>query len=512
MKKFLFGFLPGCIFAISAPVIFYVVNRDNRVFSSWVEVQGSVFLSLAFFGIFYSLAYLATQKADYAGLIATILVIGVFYLWQLSLAFASFILIHLVGFKIGRRKIELIFINFLLVALSLVVAVFYGAQLVSIVGRLPSTASRTLVQPVIASEIGDPLPAERPDVYYIILDGYGGADMLDGLYAYDNSSFVKALQDLGFVVPDPGRANYPYTVLSLGSSLNMQYLDTMASVMGDTPVWWPMEDALDHSQVRAFLEDKGYRTVFIASGFDYTDIRDGDEYVKPFPVMLNNFDAGFIRFTALSLLGDLGHLVSYPSYSTHRQIIQANFDALPRIALEPGPKFVFTHILAPHPPFVFDENGQPLNPDYPYTLSDKMRVIMDVPAYKRSYVSELQYVNHEMIQTITAILANSPTPPIIVIQGDHGPGLFLDTESAANTCLYERFSILNAYYLPGKQSTTVPATITPVNTFRLIFNEYFSTHFALLPDKTFFAPYSHFFSFQDVGAQIQPACRAQAQP
>jgi len=42
---------------------------------------------------------------------------------------------------------------------------------------------------------------------------------------------------------------------------------------------------IHHSQVREFLEKQGYRTVFIASGFDFTDIRDGDVYLKPFPIM-----------------------------------------------------------------------------------------------------------------------------------------------------------------------------------------------------------------------------------
>ncbi len=512
MRRFIFSFLPGGLLAVTAPVVFYVVNPDNRIFNSWRDILGSIFLTLALFGAFYLLAYLFTHTLETAGLIAAVLVIGAFYLWQIALVLASTVLIAILALKIARRKIRYAIINYLLGTLALVLAGFYGAQLVLFLVQVPSTASRALVDPVIASEVAAPAPGEKPDIYYIILDGYGRADMLESIYGYDNSAFIQALQDLGFVVPGSSRANYPRTVLSLGSSLNMQYLETTASVMGDSPVWWPLEEALYHSQVRAFLEDKGYRTIFLASGFDFTDIRDGDEYVKPFPIMLNNFEGGYVRFTSLSILGDLNHLVSYPSYATQRQTIQASFAALPQVALEAGPKFVFAHITAPHPPFVFDEAGNPVNPNYPYTLADKMRLIMDVPTYKQSYIAEVRYLNSQVIKTVDAILANSSTPPVIIIQGDHGPGLYLDNQSAANTCLYERFSILNAYYLPGKQSVPIPDSITPVNTFRLVFNEYFSTHFAPLADKSYFESLARFYTFQDVTDQIEPACTQQNPP
>jgi Sulfatase len=512
MRRFIFSFLPGGLFAVTAPVVFYVVNPDNRIFNSWRDILGSIFLTLALFGAFYLLAYLFTHGFEAAGLIAAVLVIGAFYLWQIALALAAIVLIALLALKIARRKIKYATINYLLGMLALVLAGFYGAQLVLFLVQVPSTASRALVDPVIESEVDADASGEKPDIYYIILDGYGRADMLEDIYGYDNSAFIQALQGLGFVVPGSSRANYPRTVLSLGSSLNMQYLDTTASVMDDSPVWWPMEEALYHSQVRDFLEDKGYRTIFLASGFDFTDVRDGDEYVKPFPIMLNNFEGGYVRFTSLSILGDLNHLVSYPSYATQRQTIQASFAALPQVALEAGPKFVFAHITAPHPPFVFDEAGDPVDPDYPYTLADKMRLIMDVPTYKQSYTAEVRYLNSQVLKTVSAILANSPTPPVIILQGDHGPGLYLDNQSAANTCLYERFSILNAYYLPGKQSVPIPASITPVNTFRLVFNEYFSTRFAQLADKSYFESLARFYTFEDITDQIESACAQQNQP
>jgi hypothetical protein len=42
--------------------------------------------------------------------------------------------------------------------------------------------------------------AQTPDVYYIILDGYGRQDVLQREYGFDNSEFINALQSRAFYV------------------------------------------------------------------------------------------------------------------------------------------------------------------------------------------------------------------------------------------------------------------------------------------------------------------------
>ena len=68
---------------------------------------------------------------------------------------------------------------------------------------------------------------------------------------------------------------------------------------------------------------------------------------------------------------------------------------------------------------------------------------------------------------IDALLKNSSSPPIIIIQGDHGPGPSFRSPSIDKLCLKEKASILNAYYLPGLPSNSLYETISPVNTFRI---------------------------------------------
>ena len=63
--------------------------------------------------------------------------------------------------------------------------------------------------------------AERPDIYYIIPDGYPSDSWLQNAMNCDNSAFTKALESRGFVVVDHAQSNYGVTLLSLSSVLNM---------------------------------------------------------------------------------------------------------------------------------------------------------------------------------------------------------------------------------------------------------------------------------------------------
>src|SRR5688572_12591582 len=67
--------------------------------------------------------------------------------------------------------------------------------------------------------------ASLPDVYYLVLDGYGRQDVLQDYYDFDNSPFLNSLSSKGFYVASESRSNYAHTFLSLASSLNMDYVD-----------------------------------------------------------------------------------------------------------------------------------------------------------------------------------------------------------------------------------------------------------------------------------------------
>ncbi|MBV6396698.1 MAG: hypothetical protein HFACDABA_02298 [Anaerolineales bacterium] len=342
-----------------------------------------------------------------------------------------------------------------------------------------------------------------PDIYYIILDGYARADVLQDMYGFDNSAFVSALTQRGFLVANQSRSNYMQTALSLASSLNLEYVNFLSDAGGNNRS--PAYQLLEDSRLRVTLEDAGYRTVNIASPALFTQFRSYDQYTAPGNASLTEFEKLLISTTPLGTLAANTDLL-IPGYQSHRVYTLYSFEALSAVASSPGPKFVFTHVVGPHPPFVFDAQGGPVQSDQPYVMSDASGFPGTRDEYLTGYLGEMQYINQLVLQTVDSILANSPRPPVIVIQGDHGPGAFTNLFLIEEACQRERGSILNAYYFPDKNYAALSPDITPVNTFRVILNRYFDAALPLLENRTYFSYWDAPYNFVDVTDRMDASC------
>jgi hypothetical protein len=505
MKKLLY-LLHGFVFAVGSSIIIYVFKKDTIVYIPPSDVLPPILFSVILFTLFVLLSYLLTHKLETAGLIGSLLIMGFLVFWPVFVFIIIFSLLCLLVIQVIYKRVKYNDVHNVLNVVGLVVIGYYLIQFFGLFINLPWASYRTAIRPIQNLPVAIPPQMEKPDIYYIILDGYGRADMLQSVHGFDNSEFVDTLTKKGFAVASKTQTNYPRTIISLASSLNMQYLDSMSSAMGDTDKWWPATDAIHHSEVRKALQSWGYKTVFFSSGWDYTDIRDGDFYEAPYPVMLKNFEIPFLNLTNLSIFRGINRLgVAYPSYDTLRRIILYGFETLPEVAKIPGPKFTFVHFLIPHDTYLFDRTGKPLTPEYRFTLLNPSD--LDPLVSRAKYLDELMFVNQEILASIDGILANSKTPPIIIIQGDHGPSISFDYNSAENSCLFERYSILNAYYLPGIDPNSVPLDLAPVNSFRFIFNTYFQTSLELLPNREYFATSADIYQFSDVTGQTQGVCK-----
>ncbi|MFP3853886.1 MAG: hypothetical protein ACLFWD_06295, partial [Anaerolineales bacterium] len=70
----------------------------------------------------------------------------------------------------------------------------------------------------------------------------------------------------------------------------------------------------------------------------------------------------------------------------------------------------------------------------------------------------------------------------------HGPAAYFEWEAPSDTGLKERFSILNAIYLPDDEPWIWGENLSSVNTFRLVFNEVFNASYQRLPDVAYHSP------------------------
>ena len=460
-------------------------------------------------------AYYLTRDWEWASLLLTVFVFGFCFSQSFFLLIGSVVLIaailwqlyfRLRGFKVGLTQFFVILhaVALFITGLALYLNIRSFAQ-VPWRGYFKSIAQARTASIEIPSA-----PVVTPDIYYIVLDGYLRSDMLEKLYAYDNTPFTTYLQERGFIVPANIHSNYAKTAVSVTSTLNMNYLDSYAPGLENSHFWWLMAPFIDHSQVRAVLESQGYKTVSFSTDWSLTDNPTTDLYLHPFPVVLTDYERYILDATGLGMIKPwIKHLASIPTFDTHRTVVQYAFESLQNIPEIGGPKFVFAHILSPHPPFVYDKNGDPIDPPGKYNINDADDFYGSSSVYQEGYIGQVEFVNDELRIVVDAILKKSKTPPIILIQADHGSGLLTDFSSAENTCIKERFSPFAAYYLPGMQQDDIPPDLTTVNLFRMILNHYFAANLPLLENKQYYYKDTvYLYRLVDVTSRIDEECTA----
>jgi hypothetical protein len=506
LKKSIY-YLHGTVLAAFASIGIYITFQDAYIYSPPEAIWRATFFSIFLYVFLAFVLYALTKSHETTGLVATLLVLGLMYIWRTFLVVVLATGLAWLALAVVGKKFKTFQLHISLAVISVVMSIFSMVQFIGLVTSTPWNANTNLTEPInlTTSTALD----YKPDIYYIILDGYGSAEMMKSLHGYDNSNFIDALEERGFWIGDKSMSNYTRTILSLGSSLNMQYLDDVSFEMNDSYLWWPLKGTVAKNQVRVFLESQGYESISLANGWDFTSMSVAENVRKPFPIFLNKFEELYFQSTNLSLFGFMNKFgISTPSYDTHRQTVLFEFEQLGKIPEDTvSPKFVFVHLISPHAPFIFDENGSHLTPDYPFTFSDDRYFLSPPSKYRSGYLAQLTFINQKVIETIDAILKNSPQPPIIILQGDHGSGVYIDYHSADNSCLYERFAILNAYYLPDIKVDILPKDINPVNTFRLVFNQYFGTDLDYLANRQFFSPSFEMYQFEDVTTRVSEPCQ-----
>lgn len=369
------------------------------------------------------------------------------------------------------------------------------------------------VQPKVAPGYLDALPirgratGELPDVWFIVLDGYGREDVLRELYGYNNW-LVPFLREKGFFVAERGTANYCQTGLAFSSSLNIDYLPELLTDRAPSAVnRRALTELIGTNRVVHAFRRAGYRIVEYPSEYSTTRQTEAVETRKPW-LTFTEFEYPLLGKTPVS---SITRALRWPqsrlAHAIRRRHINWVFADLARGDRWEQPTFVFAHVMAPHPPFIFTPDG-----DYRPTRSFAIfadgsqwwrRARLYGERYEPAYRDQLEYVNRRTAAVVEGILASSRRPPIILIQGDHGPGGRLDWESKEKSDIRERLAILLAVYLPTRSGPPLSDSITPVNVWRTILNQALGASLPLLPDRSYFSTWSRPYDFIDVTEELR---------
>lgn len=501
--------------------ILYLYSR-NLIFIPAQYIFRSVASAGSISIILTLLFYLITRKAEKAGLLTSLVGMIFFAYGHLinignGLGFTtprdvnpivlwiSLIVFLIASLLIARSKFSknaLVYLNsfgLLLILLPVwtIISAWISLSAVNI-ERAEKELSQTRAENAAESTITGLAELEKPDIYMIILDSYERADILKEHYHYDNQAFIQQLQDRGFYVADGAHSNYLNTTYSVNTLMNLVYFhDFPKSLMKSAGY------NLQTNYVSDFLREQGYQIVVFDSGTGDTNNQYADQFLTPVSASaqsrsgINPFETLLIQTTAIQALfsansgggaanANLAANVD-KDLDVRRSRIQYAFEHLPDFAQDGAPQLVFAHIYAPHIPFLYDETGAPLR----YADNNKLTWYAVDPAdYVEKYAHQLDHLNRQVIQAVDRIIQNASRPVVIVLLSDHGDDYYLDWAHPTRTGIEIRSSVFySIYYSSGTYEHFYP-TITSVNTFRVVLNDWFGTSYPLLEDRVMFHPHS----------------------
>jgi hypothetical protein len=342
----------------------------------------------------------------------------------------------------------------------------------------------------------------RPNIYYIILDGYARDDVLRDLYHYDNSEFLDFLRRKGFQVARRSKANFAQTVLSLASSLNFEYLDRVAAQVGrDAKDIAPLSRMAKDNRLVRFLRRQGYTIIGFSAEYEPIDPRSVDIYLDGVPA-LSEFQQAIVDSTPLALVLATRRPVNA---QPHAQRVLYTLDHLADTAKFEPPYFVFAHVMCPHPPFVFDRDGHIMAEGLGARV---MSVDRFPPGTRRcDYIDQVRVLNRKVTAAVARLMSSLRWPSVIIIQSDHGASSRTDWNSADRTDARERLGNLVACYLPGR-GAPLDDDISAVNIFRVVLNRYFDANLPLLANEAYFSVWNHPYRFVRVTDRVDPPAQA----
>ena len=453
-------------FCCSLVLLSSLVLKGERVLSTAFALGGFVVLLFLYDGVTPAFVFFGIRLEEtwIAIWIATISLVAVM-VWRLARRLA------------WRRAMMAAVVTMMVLPLAEIVLYALSVEDVRVAGPSSTAAANAKVN-------------TQRNVYWIITDAYTRADVLQSYYGWDNTPFLTALRERGFVIGERSSANYPWTKHSISSTLQMEYF----SPLSRKPRHRSYKPALrGFNNTVARFKSMGYHYIHGEPGGGILKTQCGGQEDR---CITGEFGGG-ISLTeaevALLRLTPFYHLVR--RWGSHLFRFEFN-DATQLIdqlrIKEETPFFLFNHIILPHPPVRFEADCSPAQiPDWNLLGWDR-----------DGYLNNIKCLNEQLIDLVDVILRDDATDPIILISADHGNTFEKPVRESENgeidpDALRIVYSVLLAMRLPeGECRDSVYPTISLVNQFRLVF--------ACLTDrKPDFLPDRHFLPLSDHIREIE---------
>lgn len=421
----------GPIFFLQSPILLVIFVAFSRRWNfEWLHsTADAIRASALLVAIVVILAFglrLLLRRWDWASFGVLCIVVG-FLFYEIgsgipSILVATVAFILLIERSLDIRKIVLVANVMATVVLVVMLAALYQREQVA--------------RPVGFQSEGISKKAEfttNPNIFHMVLDGYGSHETYEAIFDYDNSPFLDELRALGFVVFDDVVTPFNQTLPTMASILNGAYVEKPEDGEGAEEYRRRLAAAIRTSRVSSLFRESGYAITQSDPGLTQLHI-EGASLLPRRPL-----------FHPTRLEGSL--LPNSKAFEVSAHLSELNAAFTPGLLNEiETPFFHYQHTIAPHPPFIVTSKGSP-RVSITSGYKDANGFILDDLARREEYIEGFVEKTRFVEQRVLKQMSQLPsTDLIVIIQGDHGPAAYTHFEKPNESCFSERMTTFLAIY------------------------------------------------------------------
>ena len=309
-----------------------------------------------------------------------------------------------------------------------------------------------------------------PDIYFIVFDEFSGFEPMRKYWHNPNvDDFIQFLDSHDFFIAEQSHSSSIYSLHQMATRLNYEefpccesgeYLETYY-------------ENVSYNKVMRYLKSRGYSTaVFeeltipraypaldpIVADYSFADVPETRMAITISETIFDEFGVFVANGSMLKIIP----ATHDKTLSGHRDKILYLINKIGDVDQVSSPKFIYVHLLLPHFPFMFDENGNVLDEE--------------LHGNWNYYLGQYNYSMEVAKKLIENILANADPerPPVIILQSDHGArNIDYGGPLLENFPEEYKTQILFALHMPGYDTSKLSQDIEPINTFPIVFNYLF---------------------------------------
>lgn len=317
---------------------------------------------------------------------------------------------------------------------------------------------------------------DYPDIYFIVFDEFSGFEPMRKYWHNPKvDDFAQFLDSHDFFVAEQSHGSSIYTLHQIATRLN--YQEFPCCEYGEYLEMF--YENVSYNEVMSYLKSRGYSiAVFeeltipraypamdpIVADYSFADVPETSMAMTNSEILFDEFGMFVANGSMLRTIPTTHD----KTLSGHRDKVLYLINKIGDLDQVSSPKFIYVHLLLPHFPFMFDENGNVLDEE--------------LHGNWNYYLGQYNYSMEVAKKMIDNILENADPerPPVIIFQSDHG-ARNIDYGGPLLENFPEEYKthILFTLRMPGYDLSTLPQDIDPINTFPIVFNYLFDDNIPL---------------------------------